>query len=131
MKFDEAVEKYINESSDDKVIIVDKAGTKTLWVTYNPGSGSTAILKSDSQFLTDKKNDEHYNDVVRSIVKIYPINKPIDIPVYDSHSYKEFDIWGGDIKPIKNRYMVISKDKNHYVSFFDNKAEAKAWSKQN
>jgi len=127
-KFNEMVNQLLNEEKEDNVYFVKQGNTYTLWVAYSPGSGTTSIFEGGLEkktYITDKKGEERYDDLVRKIVKQYPINKVIKVPVYEyNRDPKQYDIWGGPQKSKTRYFMVITKDANHVVSFFDNMKEA-------
>ena len=111
----------------------------TLWVAHGEGSGITSYMPDITKYLTDKKNDSHYDSIVNNIVKALKDIKPIqtkknatliEVPYYPGSQYGVYlDIWGGDLKPTKNYYMIITKEKDTIVNIFDNKNEAKSWMK--
>lgn len=109
---------------------------KELWLAYAQGSGTTVQVPNLKTFLTDKKDDSHYDSSVTKIVKFAHSNKPLkqngdkrlfEFPEYPTKG--NYDIWGGDVKPTKMRYLTVVEDKNAYVAFFDSKAEALSWIK--
>lgn len=113
---------------------------KTLWVAYGQGSGTTAYNLDIKKFLSDDKSDkEHYDGIVANIVKFANSTKPMketgktklfEIPVYGKSEYgKTLDVWGGDIKPNKKYYMIVTEEKNTIVNIFAKKAEALSWIK--
>jgi hypothetical protein len=124
---------FLNEAFQDKVFI----HSDTLWYSYSPGSGTTAIIKN-RKYLTDKTGDKNFNDIVRHLVKYSNGNKPLkskgnskifEIPFYNNaiFNYSKFDIWGGDIKPSKKVYMIVNTGSINVINFFDSKNEALAW----
>ena len=123
-------------AKDDKVFFVKQGNTYTLWVAYSPGSGTTAIFNGKIKgYITDKQGEENYDSIVRNIARALPENKIIEVGIYDYSTKwnygdeKDYDIFGGNVKPRKKIYMIVSKQKYIVVSFFDTKAEAKYWIK--
>ena len=120
------------EAKQDKVYFNDN----TLWVAYGQGSGTTAYNLDIKKFLTDEKG-KNYDDIVSKLLKFSKGTKPMkasgntkmfEVPVYGKSEYgKTLDIWGGDVKPQKKYYMIITEEKSTIVNFFDNKKEAQAW----
>lgn len=137
MKFRE----YLNEATDDKVIYV----ADELWVTYGQSSGQTTYLPDIKKHLTDKKEDKNYDSLVTKLVKFSRNTKPLkskstkgikgesrlyELPVYPlARNGNSYDIWGGDIKPIKMYYIVIYDSVVSVVNIFDSKNEATNWLK--
>jgi hypothetical protein len=125
----------INEKNNDKVIFV----VDTLWVTYGQSSGTTSYMPNIKAYLTDNKDDEHYDSIVPKLLKFSHSNKPLksnsstklfEIPFYElNQNGRSYDIWGGDIKPIKKYYITITEEKNTIVNIFTNKNEAINWIK--
>jgi len=109
----------------------------SLWVSYAPGSGSTAYMPNINKFLTDKAGDKNFDSVIRNIKKFMKDVKPtksvkntkmFTIPVYDrSTPTEKFSIWGGDVKPKTHYYMIVTEEKNTIVNIFTSKNEAQAW----
>jgi len=124
-------------SGKDKLFIMKQNNTLTLWISYSPGSGMTSIV-TDKKGLTNKKGDSQYDSIVEKIAKQYPNDKVIDVPIYNydrfiNPSYNrteaDYDVFGGEQKPIKKSYMTISKDKYIVIDLFKTKGEAKSWLK--
>jgi len=123
------------EKSEYQVYLVQDE----LWVAYGQGSGSTTQLRDIKKFITDDRNDKHYDSNVSKLIKYANSNKPIktnksksdrayEILEYPSVSMgRSYTSWGGDVKPIGKLYMVISIGKNTYVNFFKSKNEAVNW----
>ena len=129
--------------------IVEKVSSKyevyfvkdTLWLAYGQGSGTTSYMPNIKKALSNKSGDRTYDFIVDRILEKYvPTHKPMktnkdksvllyEIPYYELTSYGTYDIWGGDIKPKKKMYMVISTSKSGLtvINIFDNKNEALAW----
>ncbi len=112
----------------------------TLWVAYGQGSGTTTYNIDMKKYMNDDKADkEHYDDIVRKIKEFAFFTKPMkakgdsslyEIPVYGKSEYgKTLDVWGGDVKPIKKAYMIVTEEKSTIVNFFVKKNEALAWIK--
>jgi hypothetical protein len=119
-----------------KIYQVKKDGE--IWFAYGPGSGSTTKIKGG--YITDKKDDTKYNQTTHAFVEYAKANKPMAtnkdksvgmyaLPVYDSMDHSMFDVWGGDKKPAKVRYFVVSKGEINVVNFFETKGEASNWIK--
>lgn len=148
------IRKRLNESGSKDVVFIEKLTSSdySLWISYNPGSGHTVGLKSDmKRFFSSDNKSKYYDYTVNSILKDWvPMATPIKknkvskvfaIPVYDligyertnDHlygvSYKDLDIFNGDIKPIGIVYMVVSTETSgiKIVNFFKKKNEAFAW----
>ena len=111
----------------------------TLWVAYGEGSGTTSYMPDYTRALSNKNGDETYDTNVDKIVLWASFNKPLksnkdkdvflfEIPFYDLGSpYDKLDIWGGDKKPKKKFYMIVSTGEIAVVNLFDSKAEAMSW----
>lgn len=117
---------------------------KTLWVGYGDGSGTTTYNLDIKKYLnSDRSDTEHYDSIVDRILKATKNTKPLkskgivqmfEVPIYPEVTFREFgaktlDIWGGDIKPLKKYYMIITKENSTIVNFFEKKGEALAWIK--
>ena len=125
----EAKEQYVYYSED----------AKELWLSYDQGSGQTAQLPDTSKYLnSDSEDEKHYDSLVARIAKTTLGNKKIksksnttlyEVPAYPLHIGAErFDIWGGNIKPLKKKYyMIITDEKSTIINIFDNKKEATNW----
>ena len=131
---------FLNEKTEDKVIYVQGE----LWVTYGQGSGQTAQIPDIKKYLTDKQGDKNFDSLVSKLVKFSRETKPMkskstkgikgesrlyELPVYPLARSGSYDIWGGDIKPIKMYYIVIYDSVISVVNIFDNKTEATNWLK--
>lgn len=108
-----------------------------LWVAYGQGSGTTSYMPDIKRALNNKSGDERYDSNVDKIVGNLKFQKPLKvnkdkdiflyaIPFYPNTSGR-FDVWGGDVKPLKNYYMVVSTSGVAVINIFDKKAEAMAW----
>lgn len=126
----------LNEKTEYKVYYV----SNELWVAYGQGSGTTAYMPDTRKYLTDKKGDDHYDDIMRNIKKFAESTKPMkakgdakmyEVPVYEpSNSYETYDVWGGDKKPSKKYYMIVTSSSTISVlNLFEKKNEALAWMK--
>lgn len=115
----------------DNVFVVKQGNTYTLWSAYSQGSGTTAIFKGGvNGYITDKSGHKNFDGIASKIGQKFPINKVIELPMYDySNSQESYDIFGGETKPFKKIYMVIKKDANIVINFFDKKGEASSWAK--
>lgn len=135
-------EHLMTEAKQPQVYIIDD----TLWYSYNPGSGSTTMLKSKRPFWTDKSGDDSFNSTVKDFKKWATQNKPtkkskkglmFKIPVYDyapdTGQSTKLSVWGGDIKPKGYKWMVITPmgegSKYTIVSLFSKQVEALHWLK--
>ena len=136
-------EEFLNESiQQDKVYIQQN----TLWVSYNPGSGITTQIKGDPDkfrgFFTDKKGDDHYDDIVSKIIDWSKKETPeakkggtslFKIPCYWGYkSARELSIWGGEIIQDYFLYMLVQTmgSGDTVINFFKTKKEALAfWNK--
>ncbi len=111
----------------------------TFWISYSPGSGIAVPVRST--YITDKQGDKNQdNSLTKGLVNYANNHTPLkkkgnlsvfEVPVYSKQdtAVEKFDIWGGNIKPIKNRYIVVSQGKINVITFFDSKNEALAWLK--
>jgi len=126
---------FIIEAKKDKIIFVEGKYLE-LWVTYAQSSGQTAQF-SNKTYITDKKGDKNYDSLVTKISKFAKANKPMkssktsklfEIPVYPTVSNGRYDIWGGDIKPIGKKYIIVDDNKVIVtVNLFNNKKESINW----
>jgi hypothetical protein len=121
-------------SARDNVFFVKQGNTYTLWVSYAPNSGDTAIFKGkiDNYFTDNSK--WNYDYIVRLLAKNMPVNKVVTIPIYDyvySEGHRAYDIYGGDLKPSKKAYALREVDGmgDNIISFFSRAGEARAWLK--
>ena len=130
----------ILESVSEKKIYFVK---DELWVAYGQGSGRTSQFPDLTKSINNKSSDKNFDSNVTDIVKWTKFNKPMkankekttlmyEIPYYDlvPRSFgqsNDLDIWGGNVKPSKKYYMVVSTDGVAVVSIFTKKNEALAW----
>lgn len=126
---------YAYESAGYEVIYVKNE----LWLTYGQGSGTTTLLPDLKKYITNKKDDKNYDFLVDKIIKEYsskvtPLktkgnNKLFKINEYPVVSMgKKYDIWGGDVKPINDIYMIVNDNgKIAVINFFKSKNEALSW----
>ena len=126
----------ISEASDEKIYYVKDE----LWIANAQGSGQTIQYRNINQAKSNKSGDRTYDSSVDKIVKWAKTNKPLktnkdknvllfEIPVYPLMNSWEgkYEIWGGDVKPLKHYYMIVSIDGIAVVQLFDKKNEALAW----
>ena len=125
----------LSESIDDRKIYKVKQNGE-IWIAYGAGSGST--VSSKKSFISDRVDEESYDYNVKRFLTFAEKNKPLkqsksktvkmfELPVYDSYEQSSFDIWGGDVKPSKKEYFVVSKGIVNVVNFFKTKNEAVKW----
>jgi hypothetical protein len=134
------LKKLLNEGGD-KIFIQQN----TLWVGWNPNSGTTTQIKGDPTkfrgYWTDRRTDSHYDfnvsrildavkhqtpDVSKNGVRIYKI------PAWWGYSdANDYTIWGGDKKPEYYIWLYIGKIGNDesVVHLFKTKSEAVAFIK--
>jgi hypothetical protein len=129
--------KSLLESKKEYVYYSEEA--KELWLSYGQGSGQTAQLPDIKKYLnSDSEDTNHYDSLVDRIANTPLRNKKIkskstselyEVPAYPLHIGAErFDIWGGNIKPLKKKYyMIITKEKSIIINIFDTKKEAMNW----
>ena len=135
----------VEEVSKDKLYIMKYGNTYTLWTSYSPGGGRAQPIKNFKTFFTDKSSDSHFSSAVKDIIDWQKKNVPFKqnkdktrklykVPLFNSnqfedgrHNYELLSIWGGDIKPERNVYMLIVNEKNNIVQFFEKAGEANAW----
>jgi len=114
-----------------------------LWLAYGQGSGRTSQFPDLTKSINNKSGDKNFDSNVTDIVKWTKFNKPMkankekttlmyELPVYDLTprtfgKETNFDIWGGNVKPSKKYYMVVSTDGVAVVNIFTKKNEALAW----
>jgi hypothetical protein len=129
----------LNEQSEYQVYFVDDE----LWLAYGQGSGSVSQIRNIKKAISNKRGDATYDSNVDKIVKYSENTKPMktnkskdmkmfEIPVYTQRVLEfgaKYDVWGGDVKPVKKRYMVVSTRGIAVVNFFDKKNEAIGWVK--
>jgi hypothetical protein len=131
-----SIEEFLKERTEDKVIYVKDE----LWVTYGQGSGTTAQFKDLKSFITNKDGDKNYDSLTNKIVKWSEVNKPLkskgnsklfgieEYPVVSTG--KKYECWGGDVKPLRNLYMIVDNNGSiTVVNLFQNKNEAMNWMK--
>ena len=136
MKFSE----FIAEATKEYVIY--NTEYKELWVTYGEGSGTTAQLPDLNKFFnSDNSDKDHYDGIVRKLVKWSEVTKPMkkaktqdvklfEIPTYPaSRGAEKQDLWGGNIKPNGTIYMTVTREKSDIINFFTKKGEALNWMK--
>ena len=121
----------LQEASDSKLYYQ----SKELWFAYAQGSGTTAQLPNLNSFITSKPGDSHYDDLAAKLgkyadkvtpIKVSGKTKLFEMPEYEKTNGK-FDIFGGDVKPIRMIYVTINQDKYVTVNFFLSKSEALAF----
>lgn len=133
--------KELNEKTKYKIYYTNKE----LWVAYGQSSGTTSYWPDLSKFISNKTGDKEYDSNVDKIVQFAKENTAealktnksktaflFELPVYPTltgYGYYggTFDVWGGDIKPIKSYYMFVSTFGVAVVNIFTKKAEALAW----
>jgi hypothetical protein len=128
---------HLKAANNEKVYYVDGE----LWLAHGQDSGITMQLPNTSTYITNKKDDDHYNNFADKLVKWSNSNKPIkqigdaklySVPVYPVRKVGTgvYDCWGGTITPISIMYMVIENNgKYAVINFFGSKAEAAKWVK--
>jgi len=131
----------IVESVSEKKIYFVK---DELWLAYGQGSGRTSQFPDLTRSINNKSGDKNFDSNVTDIVKWTKFNKPMkankekttlmyELPVYEPTpraflgTTGDFNIWGGDVKPTKKYYMVVSTDGVAVVNIFAKKNEALAW----
>lgn len=134
---------FINEINEaTKEYVLYNTDYKELWITYAEGSGMTAQLPDLKRYFnSDSSDTEHYDGIVRKLVKWSEVTKPMkqtknqkvklfEIPTYPaSHGAEKQDLWGGNIKPNGKIYMIVTREKSDIVNFFEKKNEAMNWMK--
>ena len=109
-----------------------------LWLAWGEGSGQTVKIERKG-FITDKSGHKNYSAVVTGVAKWAKRAKPIKkkknkdgstlflfkIPSYSNET--NLDIWGGDEKPKKILYLLVSIGKVNVISVFHSKGEAMSW----
>jgi len=112
-----------------------------LWLAIGQGSGQTMQYPDITRARSNKRGDSTYDSSVDNIVQWAEFHKPMktnkdknvfmfEIPVYpliQGYSMGSYDVWGGDVKPIKKYYMIVNTFGVSVVNMFDNKKEAQAW----
>ena len=127
----------LNEAKEEKVYMLKGM----LWLSYSPNSGQTTRIRGRG-WITDKSGDKNFDSGVKGFVKWSKTQKPISkktasngskvslfkIPEYTGGDAKEYTIWGGDEKPKKWNFLLISIGKKiDVISVFHRKAEAMSW----
>ena len=127
----------LNEAKEEKVYMLKGM----LWLSYSPNSGQTTRIRGRG-WITDKSGHDNFDSGVRGFAKWSKTQKPISkktasngskvslfkIPEYTGGDAAEYDIWGGDEKPKKWNFLLISIGKKiDVISVFHRKAEAMSW----
>ena len=127
----------LNEAKEEKVYMLNGM----LWLSYSPNSGRTTRIRGRG-WITDKSSEKNFDSGVKGFAKWSQYQKPIKkktasngskvslfkIPEYSGGDAKEYDIWGGNEKPKKWRYLLVSLGKKiNVISVFHSKAEAMSW----
>ncbi len=127
----------LQEKTKDEIYFVKDE----LWIAYGQGSGQTVQFPNLKKYITNKSDDKNFDSSTDRIVKYANGTKPFKqtksknnkmfkLPVYPlAPMGKSYDIWGGDIKPIKEYYLIVSTQGHAVVNIFDNKNEATSWIK--
>ena len=130
-------EELLNEAKEEKVYMLKGM----LWLSYSPNSGQTTRIRGRG-WITDKSGHDNFDSGVRGFAKWSKTQKPISkktasngskvslfkIPEYTGGDAKEYTIWGGDEKPKKWNFLLISIGKKiDVISVFHRKAEAMSW----
>ena len=112
-----------------------------LWFSYSPDSGRTTRIRGRG-WITDQSSEKNFDGGVKDLAKWSKYQKPIKkktasngskvslfkIPEYSGGDAKEYDIWGGDEKPKKWAYLLVSIGKKiNVISVFRSKPEAMSW----
>ena len=112
-----------------------------LWFSYSPNSGRTTRIRGRG-WITDQSSEKNFDGGVKDLAKWSKYQKPIKkktasngskvslfkIPEYSGGDAKEYDIWGGDEKPKKWAYLLVSIGKKiNVISVFRSKPEAMSW----
>ena len=135
----EELQSLIEATGKEKVFI--QSGE--LWISRSTGSGSTTRIRGRG-FISDKKGSKNYDSDAGEFAKWAKLNKAVKkqkqhdgsmlylfkIPEYirglDS---RDLSIWGGEVKPNKWVYLMISAGKINVVTVFYSKQEALSWFK--
>jgi len=128
----------IKEARDEKVYLLNGM----LWLSHSPNSGETTRVRGRG-FITDKRGDKNYDSSVSKFAKWASKNKPIKkkrtktgsrLSLFKIGEYsrsdgdaKQYDIWGGEVKPRKWWYLLVSQGKINVITIFDSKGEAMSW----
>lgn len=148
------IKRVLKESGKNDVVFVENVTSNwfQLWISYSPGSGITYQLKDLKHFLSDNPAHKEWDHMTAELVDWSNNHTPTikrnqhklyEIPVYNLNGYrilnpnsyqtgyKDLEIFGGEIKPSKKIYMVISTETSgfHVINFFINKNEAISWTK--
>ena len=130
-------ESKLNEAKEEKVYMLNGM----LWLSYSPDSGQTTRVRGRG-WITDQSGSKNFDSGVKGFVKWSKTQKAIKkktasngskvslfkIPEYSGGSAKEYTIWGGDEKPKKWVYLLVSIGKKiNVISVFHSKAEAMSW----
>ena len=112
-----------------------------LWLSYSPNSGRTTRIRGRG-WITDQSSEKNFDGGVKDLANWSKYQKPIKkktasngskvslfkIPEYSGGDAKEYDIWGGDEKPKKWAYLLVSIGKKiNVISVFRSKPEAMSW----
>ena len=112
-----------------------------LWFSYSPNSGRTTRIRGRG-WITDKSGHKNFDSGVKDLAKWSQYHKPISkktasngskvslfkIPEYSGGRAEEYDIWGGEEKPKKWNFLLVSIGKKiNVISVFHRKAEAMSW----
>ena len=127
----------ITEAKEEKVYMLKGM----LWLSYSPNSGRTTRIRGRG-WITDKSGHKNFDGGVKELAKWSTYQRPITkktasngskvslfkIPEYSGGSAKEYTIWGGDEKPKKWLYLLVSIGKKiNVISVFRSKGEAMSW----
>ena len=127
----------LNEAKSEKVYMLKGM----LWLSYSPNSGQTTRIRGRG-WITDKSSEKNFDSGVKGFAKWSQYQKPIKkktasngskvslfkIPEYTGGDAAKYDIWGGDEKPKKFNFLLISVGKKiDVISVFHRKAEAMSW----
>lgn len=128
----------INEATGKEKVFMQNG---FLWISWSTGSGSTTRMRGRG-FVTDKKGDKNFDSDATQFAQWAKKNKPIKkqkqhngsimylfkIPEYirgiDS---RDLSVWGGEVKPNKWVYLMVSSGKINVITVFHSKAEAMSW----
>jgi len=112
-----------------------------LWFSYSPNSGRTTRIRGRG-WITDKSGHKNFDSGVKDLAKWSKYQKPISkktasngskvslfkIPEYSGGDAAKYDIWGGEEKPKKWNFLLVSIGKKiNVISVFHRKAEAMSW----
>ena len=134
------IKESINEATGKEKVFVQSG---ELWISRSTGSGSTTRIRGRG-FISDKKGSKNYDSDAAQFAQWAKSNKAVKkqkqhngsimylfkIPEYirgiDS---RDLSIWGGEVKPNKWIYLMVSAGKINVVTVFDSKQEALSWFK--